>query len=74
VYLNQVRARANFSSYVLETDGVIQQGILNAIYLERSLEPAFGGILIKASASGIVAPSGTGPAGLSTLLRTASTG
>jgi len=43
VYLNQVRARANVSEYVLGTDVVTQQEVIDAIYLERRLELAFEG-------------------------------
>jgi hypothetical protein len=43
VYLNQIRARAGVSEYVLGTDLVSQQDVLDAVYLERRLELAFEG-------------------------------
>ena len=42
-YLNQVRARAAVSEYVLNVDLTTQQEVLDAIYLERRLELAFEG-------------------------------
>jgi len=43
LYLNQIRARAGVASYVLGTDLVTRQDVLDAIYLERRLEFAFEG-------------------------------
>jgi hypothetical protein len=42
-YLNQVRVRAAVDGYVLGTDLVGQQEVIDAIYLERRLELAFEG-------------------------------
>jgi hypothetical protein len=42
-YLNQIRARAGLADYVLGTDLMTQQDVLDAVYLERRLEFAFEG-------------------------------
>jgi hypothetical protein len=42
-YLNQVRTRAGLPGYVLGTDLVTKQDVLDAIFLERRLELAFEG-------------------------------
>jgi len=42
-YMNQVRTRAGLPAYVLGTDLVTKQDVLDAIFLERRLELAFEG-------------------------------